>query len=272
MMQPPRPGAPKRVRAQEEIPQLMADHLKVLQSHCRHFDEGEDFYAAEIAVNLRTLLWHNPQRDSHSLLNQAGLDILEFFDTAKTLAEGNPYIGTYPAGGLIYETLIQESDQVVKRWNAHFAVFFGREVFRSSFDRWWSAALIDDEKGNSISRQQMVKSIADQDRGAHVSTKIDHVYYELSRGPGFTGHTMVIQGDAVNIADEDIDPARITHVNPDGAGLRVVRALVRQIAHEVLMTLHPQVDQYVAALPPMAEGINPISFFQGMFPEPIGQF
>lgn len=86
------------------------------------------------------------------------------------------------------------------------------------FLAWWKAVVFKDQRGNRFSRKDIVLTVANQDGGAHVDPELDEDYDALSK-KNTLGWTFK-SGDA-----EIPWPS-----NP-------VPASIRQIAHEVLVTL-----------------------------------
>jgi len=104
--------------------------------------------------------------------------------------------------------------------------------------------------------------LANQDRGGHVAPGIEKAYFELTRNANYVYETQMIHGDSVTNPNEPIAAERIAPVSKDGAGQKLLRALVRQIAHETLLTLSVETSSYLSAIPAPNPGISPIVFLQ----------
>lgn len=86
------------------------------------------------------------------------------------------------------------------------------------FSAWWNAVVFKDKRGNTFSRREVVLTLANQDGGAHVDPELDEDYAGLSKE-----NTL---GWNLKAGEQDVPwPS-----NP-------VPASVRQIAHEILVTL-----------------------------------
>ncbi len=240
------------------------EHLEVLQSHCSNFDQGKKYFAAEIALNLRVLLLDNPKTTSRSLLHQLGWESMEFIDTAKTMNKGNPNISTAPVAGLAFQTTIPRDGLLFADWEPHLFALTSNEPLCTSFHAWWEASILRTTSGDVFPRRRLIRQMANQDRGGHVSPGIEKAYFELTRNANYTYECQIIEGDAVTNPNEPISPERVTPVSKKGSGLRLLRALVRQISHEVLMTLLPEPSQYLRSILEPDFGISPVIFIQSM--------
>ena len=92
----------------------------------------------------------------------------------------------------------------------------GREL---PFEEWWGEVVLMDDRRATMSRRDLVLSVADQDGGAHVDPALNETYARLTRQNSL-GWT-VTDGKTTR-------PVR-----------KVERAALRQIAHEVFKGLIP---------------------------------
>lgn len=90
-----------------------------------------------------------------------------------------------------------------------------------NFEDWWNGVVLVDFPGNEFTRKDLILSVADQDGGAHVDTKLNEPYTLLSRDNSL-GHKHSENGK--------------TWENFQGSHL----ATIRQIGHEILKTLYPK--------------------------------
>lgn len=263
------PKGPQFVaRPQAELLVLLVEHLDVLQSHCAQYDQGKKHFAAEIALNLRVLFSDTPGTENRSLLHQLGRESNEFIDTAKTMNDGDPNISTAPVAGLAFQTTIPRDGILSADWEPHLFALTMKTPLRTPFKSWWDAPILHTASGDVFPRKRIIRQMANQDRGGHVAPGIEKAYFELTRNANYVYETQVIQGDAVTNPNEPIATERITPVSKDGAGLRLLRALVRQIAHETLLTLSTDSSRYLSAIPAPNPGISPIMFMQFLRKKP----
>ena len=92
---------------------------------------------------------------------------------------------------------------------------------------------------HTFSRRDIVLGIADQDGGGHVDKTLDHAYFELTR-ENQMGHF------SADTLLGDIPAEEFLALSKEGSGMQFCRALVRQITHEVLVTLLDDSSEYVA--------------------------
>lgn len=230
-------------RPAEEYQNLLAQQLDKIQSDCANFDAGKHHFAPEIAIKLRVLLYDKPNKKSNtpsvSLLAQLDMLDQEFFDSESAFTGGDPNQFVGPNSGMAYATVLADSGERVTGWQAHLLVQNGRPWHTRPFRDWWEAHVITTAQGPGFSRRSIVTAVANHDSGGHVAPKIEKRYFDLTRADGHE----YAQSDNV---DENNNPIWISN---RGSGIRLARAVVRQIAHETLITLLPDRDAYIASIP-----------------------
>lgn len=193
-------------QSQDELLSHLDDQIRFLESSADAFDQGFRGEASRMAVALRILL-HDTTR-SHSLLSQLGMKSVEFIDSSieydpNSITSYNGLIGiaTQATGGQFYAFL----DAITQK--------------KISFDNWWNGIIFRDQRGNCITRRELVLSVADKDGGAHVDPHLNKVYADLTRNNSLGWQTSSsIEGPFQPI----IEPHRFA---------------LRQISHEILKTL-----------------------------------
>ncbi len=257
-------------RPPEELASLLSEHLEVLQTLCAQYDLEKRHYASEIALNLKVLLSDTPGSENRSLLHQLGWESKDFVDTAKSMNDGDPNISTSPASGLVFTTTHHHADQLIEEWEPNMGILSAKPQLFTPYKAWWEVPVLHTNSGDSFPRRRIIRQVANQDRGGHVAPGIEKAYYELTRNADYGYQSEVIAGNALSDPNAYIDPARITKVDRTGAGRKIVRALVRQIAHEVLLTLLDNPKNYLASIPQPHPGITPVVFLQFMHESPPG--
>lgn len=255
-------------RPPEELASLLSEHLDVLQTLCSQYDLGKKHYASEIALNPKVLLSDTPGTENRSLLHQLNWESTSFVDTAKSMNDGDPNISTAPASGLAFTTTHHQGDQLVEEWEPNIGMLAAKPLLSTPYKAWWEVPILHTNSGDSFPRRRIIRQVANQDRGGHVAPGIEKAYYQLTRNADYGYQSQVIAGDAVSNPSAYIDPARISNVDRSGAGNKIVRALVRQIAHEVLLTLLDNSKNYIDSIPAPQQGITPIMFIQFMHKAP----
>jgi hypothetical protein len=200
----------KQPQSQAELQGHLQDHIEFLQSSANAFDNGFEGEAKRLAASLRVLL--HDSKNSVALLTQLGKKGSKFWDTAISQTPGNlsshnglAVMVLNPSKGASYQAFLDEHP--------------GDEPRLRSFEEWWKCVVFVDGKQNSLTREQIVLCVAEQNGGVHVDPALSPIYAALSRqnSLGWMSH--------------------------DGKGSRPLegpeRSALRQITHEVLKYLIP---------------------------------
>lgn len=217
---------PKRVqRPKDELKKELGEQLQLLRHSCHTFDSGLETVGKHISLSLRVLLHHHGQ--SRALLDQLGYRSGHFFDSAgplnprNLLTECNLVAMRLSNTGASYLPLIATGGDPLPMRPVPFA-------------KWWNEPVLKDNRGRTFCRRELVLNVADTDGGAHVDPELEEAYMAISRknslGWMFT--------------DGKVESAL--------AG-RPELACMRQIAHEVLSTIH----QFVLEFRSFAEPVIP---------------
>lgn len=254
---------PKMIeRPPEELEPLFLEHLDSLATNCRIYDSGSRHFAAEIALNLRVLLFDNKENGNRSLLHQVKRDTIDFFDTEKTLNQGNPYYAMSPAEGLVYNIVTNLAGMNIELWFPHLSAILQKDALKRNFASWWDFPVFHSGSGAKFTRKRIIRNFANQDRGGHVAEKIEEDYYNITR-KNQTGHKLqIMNGDYVTDPSRPIRPEDIVQLDDSGGGKKIFQALIRQIAHETLLTLLPNPQIYISTLPPPPPSFHPTMFVQ----------
>jgi hypothetical protein len=169
-----------RPQSREELLTQLKEQLGFLRTSSELFDLGVTQEAKRLAVAIRVLV-HDGKGRSKSLLGQLGLKGRLFRDTAIPFDSRN----RLPSWCLIQSLHVAHHDGTM---SAKFVIPTdgrgpGREI---PFDDWWYQIVFGNGAGLTLSREQLVRAIADQDGGAHVDAAIDAAYAAFSR-EGATG-------------------------------------------------------------------------------------
>jgi len=217
-------------RSKAELKQELAEQLLLLQNSCRSFDSGLEVIGKHIALSLRVLLYQHGS--SRSLLDQLGLRAGKFFDTAGPLSPDN---------------LVTECNLVAMRFSNLGGESEGRYVPSieaggsplkryALFVNWWNDPVLKDIRGRTFSRMELVTHVADTDGGAHVDPGLDEAYMALSRQNSL-GWTFGNDGISIPIDEQ------AGHMASPFKG-RIELACMRQIAHELLSTIHQTIPEF----------------------------
>jgi len=207
----------KRVqRPKDELRRELAEQLDLLRHACDAYDKGLEAIGKHISLSLRVLLHHHGQ--SRALLDQLGLRGSRFFDSAGPLNPNN---------------LLTEFPLVMMRFSTGGGRYIPcvaagggpRPLLPVPFVDWWNEPVLKDDRGHKFCRREIVLHVADTDGGAHVDGELDEAYIRLSRE-----NSLGWQFTAGNVSE--------------ALRGRPELACMRQIAHEVLLSIHEFVPEF----------------------------
>jgi hypothetical protein len=213
-------GKRKRTkRPQGELEVELGDQLRLLRQACVAYDGGLEAIGKHIALSLRVLVHQRGQ--SRSLLEQLGYEGMRFFDSAGPLNPRN----LLPEHNLVSIRVSGSGGRYVPTYNGP------RSPRTVAFVRWWNDPVIKDMTGSKFSRRDLILNVADTDGGAHVDPELDEQYMALSRANSL--------GWEFRIGDI----ARSLDGKPE-------LACMRQIAHELLLSIHTFIPKFSQAAEP----------------------
>ena len=204
-------GKQKRVqRPKGELKRELIEQLQLLRHACESYDKGLEAVGKHIALSLRVLLHCHGQ--SRALLDQLGSRNGRFFDSAGPLNPRN-LLTEFPL-------VMMRITGAGGRYLPLITVGGGpRPLTPEPFVNWWNDPVLKDDRGRTFCRRELILHVADTDGGAHVDPELDEGYIRLSRenslGWQFTNGNVTSAFEG-----------------------RPELACMRQIAHEVLSTLH----------------------------------
>jgi len=206
----------RRQRSHDDLEALLAEQLEYLRLSCASFDGGCEAEAKRLTAPLRVLL-HDGKGCSRSLLGQLGLKGVPFWDSAPPDVPGN--LLSY--SGLVGMSLSTQDGAKYYAPLDNRIPGGGRWI---SFDAWWNAIVFRDNAGNSLSRKELVLTVAEQDGGVHVDAALNENYAKFTQ-------------------DNALGWMFSSSSGGQGALEGAERAALRQIAHEVLKSVAPKVSR-----------------------------
>jgi hypothetical protein len=222
------------VKSQSELESQYETQLRFLQRSCDAFDDGDEAEAARLSATLRILL--DERRNMHPLMGQLGrLDTTLFFSTVR---EHDPK-NLAPNSGLLLLAKVDGQD----KWK-HEPILDSFDCPRKlPFNDWWNETVFSDLGKNEFTRKELVRSMADQDGGAHVDPTLNEKFAGLSR-IGTLGHSTSKGSASCQIGSKvgvsmPLDRTSMEGEEHHDPMLFPELAGVRQIAHEVLKSLVP---------------------------------
>ncbi|WHZ18179.1 MAG: hypothetical protein OJF55_000328 [Rhodanobacteraceae bacterium] len=196
-------------RPKGELERELREQIELLQHACSSFDSGLEAVGKHIALSLRVLLHH--RGTSQALLEQLKLRNGYFYTTAPPLNHRN----LLPECNLVMLQIGPDGARYLP------LVAAGQDPSRPRlvpFANWWNDPILKDIKGRFLNRRELVGNVADTDGGAHVDPELDEAYMDLSRNNSL-GWIFQSNGSSEPLKG------------------RPELACMRQIAHEVLLTL-----------------------------------
>lgn len=203
-------------RPKGELKRELIEQLQLLRHSCQTFDTGLEAVAKHISLSLRVLLHH--RGNSRALLDQLGLRTGRYLSSVSPLnpknimTECNLVVMQASASGTRYLPLI--------------AMGTSSSPYRAiPFVDWWNDPVLKDNRGRTLCRRELVLNVADTDGGAHVDPELEEAYMAMSRENSLgwffsNGSTFsAIEG-------------------------RPELACMRQIAHELLSTIHQFMPEF----------------------------
>jgi hypothetical protein len=221
-------------RTYPELLTKLRSQVGFLERSAAHFDAGHEDEGEQLAARARVLL--HDTRNSHSVLGQLGVKgALRFTDTAIHTQPETKHLG----GNRYVATVTQHAGLVSWRSTEGGTWTFAPVLAPESRDRinppvafegWWRTPFLKDREGESISRSSVVLHVADKDGGAHVDKALPMAFHQL-----LSGSSLPFQTASEDGATSDIPG--------------IVMATTRQIAYELLDTLHRDLPNFILGGP-----------------------
>ena len=194
----------------DELRAHLREQIGFLKSSADAFDRGELPEAKRLAVALRILIHESPT--SHSLLGQLGQRDRDFC----SLSYGANRQGNLLPGSnllVMVKSLLTPTEPL-----RYMAPLDDAPLGSVPLSEWWEAPVFWHPDGLTLSRRQLVLSVANKDGGAHVDPELGQAYAHFSREDGI--------GVRADVASRELI-------------LGATDVAVRQIAHETLRSLEP---------------------------------
>jgi len=199
----------------EELEKHLKEQVYFLQSSAQRFDQGLVSEARRMATTIRVLV-HDTE-NSISLLKQCNKKKIQFYDTASEYDSSN----RLTHHGLVALRKGRDSDD-----SGYVAMLDNLPPPRlkwCDFDRWWNRIVFADYNKRTMSRRELVLAVANTDGGAHVDPHLPAKYAALSRSNSMQWFWY--------------DGSQ-SYPIPN-----VELVSIRQIAHEVLVSLQTGMDK-----------------------------
>ena len=199
--------------SEEDLKKHLKEQFNFLQLSVKSYDSGYSSEAKRIATTLRVLL--HDTKSSKSLLTLLGKKKIKFYNTAEDYESG-----LAPKLKLVSLTIRGTGNRINDAfYKAHLDNWPpSGKIKKTDFVQWWNQIVIDDLKGNSFSRRDLILRMSNQDGGAHVDPKLDVAYADLIKFNSL-GYVLISNNREKQFL------------------IGAESANIRQICHEVLKTL-----------------------------------
>jgi SEC-C motif len=224
----------RQERPYSELLTKLQSQVGFLERSSASFDAGHEDEGEQLALRARVLL--HDTNHSHSLLGQLKVKAaLHCTDTSIRRERETKHLG----GGLHAATVTQHAGlvgwQTTESGSWSYAPVLRPEGENRSnppaaFDQWWQKPFLRDTSGRPITRRSVVLDVANKDGGAHVAKAIPEAFRQLASGASLP----------VRIGSEDGSSSAIPGI---------VMATMRQIAFELLDTLHRDLPNFILGGP-----------------------
>ncbi len=196
-----------------DLESRLKDLVDFLKKSAASFDGGHPGEARRLATVIQMIV--NDDGGASSLLSRMGVkDKLFFYDESP---DYNPKIGL-PMSGLAIVTIGKSTHRYVPRLGGNPAL-----QKQAPFDLWWSKKVyVDESKNIALSRQSILQGVVNSPVGSS-----DH---------NLSGAFAALTGDKT--PERAVDAEEL--VGTDSEMIAVMFASVRQIAHELLISLKAQ--------------------------------
>jgi hypothetical protein len=211
------------MRDKEYFELQLKRHIKFLIKSCKEFDQGDEEEALRISNSLRVVF--KTKGKTISLIDHLNIEGPFLYDTRTHEDNGDkiysPLVGTEIKGSTFVGT------QVIKKGSHLYRpTFYNRSKLleksrKVDFPKWWNEIIFKlQENGSqySLSRANVILTLAEQDGGTHVDKVID-LSYDVFNKINALGSGVIINGAEPSLDNSPIYPS------------------VRQIAFESLESL-----------------------------------
>jgi hypothetical protein len=212
---------------QDDLLVQLEDQINFLVKSAVEYDKGHEAEAKRMAVSIRILL--HDTGSSISLLRQLGVKSasgteatdMPFADTSRDYDPHNLLEVHHSFNGLV--TMLVGGSGT--RYLAPLSQPSHGRILKSTFPDWWNKVVYIDMNRENFTRRDLVLAVTNKDGGAHVDPELDQRYADFSRNNSLG---WVLSKNGVEHAP------LIGPVYPS----------IRQIAHELLLSLNNVYPQY----------------------------
>jgi len=220
-------------RSYSELLTKLRSQVGFLERSSASFDAGNEDEGEQLAGRARLLL--HDTNHSHSLLGQLGVKgALGYTDTSIHKDRETKHLG----GGLHVATVTAHAGLVGWRTTESGAWIYSAGLEPegdrinppAAFDHWWRKPFLKDKGGQPITRSSVVLNVANKDGGMHIDPVLPEAFRSLTSGAALSFQNVSEDGSSADIHG-------------------FVMATIRQIAFELLDTLHRDLPNFILGGP-----------------------
>jgi hypothetical protein len=204
----------KERQIEEELKSRLKEQILFLSISAKSYDKGLVSEAKRLALAIRTL-FHDTSKSTSLLKHLNKKETILLYDTSLEYEQDN----LLPYTGLV---TIDIEFSHGKSFAKFHPVLDGNQKAQKkiNFKNWWNETIIDNKKGDKLTREDLILFIANQDGGAHVDTVLPKKYENLTRF------------NSLGIEFSNMEDSYFID--------KIELANVRQISHEVLKSLRDE--------------------------------
>ena len=204
-------------QTEDELNSHLKEQIEFLRRSSQAYDEGSASEGKRLAVVIRVLL--HDTRNSTSLLTLLRKKGILFYDTS--LDYDPPNLAS--TMGLIMMQIGPNGARYVPPLDDGPPIRYSKAEI--TFEEWWHKIVLVDTKGNKLTRKDLVLAVSNKDGGAHVDSKLNSAYADLTRFNSLGWKSMQ------NGIEKDF-------------ATKPELASIRQMSHEVLKSLKDEFPEY----------------------------
>ncbi len=177
-------------RNTDELINNFVEQVLFLRKSCADYDNGEIVEIKRISVSLRNLL-KDKGRDVSALTHLQKKDTIPFWDSSsKTGGMSNFIIDnmqncTVMVMNIYMGLVIKKISGIDNELKYQFVPLFHQPNWQRQdklkFHDWYTQIIYADPTGSSLTRENLILSIAEQDGGNHFDLKINNHYYQFKQ-------------------------------------------------------------------------------------------
>lgn len=177
-------------RTEEEFIENFVEQMNFLKKSCKEYDSGDESEIKRISVSLRNLL-KDKNRDVSALSHLNMKESLNYWDSStKNGGMSNFIIDTMKDTTVwvmdIYMGLVIKNIAGIDGvYTYHFKPLMHQPNWQSkdtlNFTSWYEQDIYHDPEGSSLTRENLILSIAEQDGGNHFDLKVNNKYYQFKQ-------------------------------------------------------------------------------------------